>query len=96
MIKETIKSTIENYFNTVTKEQFVHDLRVAGFTIYETEENVKSNFKSIYYCDISLFSRDDYYEYPIVTKKIKEKLALPKSMYQITIGSGEFEFTDVA
>jgi len=48
MIKKNIEKALDEYFANVSREEFIADLKNAGFTVYKDEETLVRHVKSSY------------------------------------------------
>ena len=44
-ITDELRENMEEYFNNITKEQFILDLKKAGFAVYDNGNSINIKFK---------------------------------------------------
>jgi|LFRM01.1.fsa_nt_gb hypothetical protein len=98
MIEDLIRKAAKEYFENISRDEFISDLRKAGFTVYEADQVSKVNVKVSYTISQIDFLRTYF---PIKDKPIElnEKMELPAFTYRFPCdlnGNGEFNFGDAA
>jgi hypothetical protein len=48
MIEDLIRKAAKEYFENISRDEFISDLRKAGFTVYEADQVSKVNVKVSY------------------------------------------------
>ncbi len=78
MIKKNIEKALDEYFSSVSREEFIADLKTAGFTVYKNEETLVRHVQSSY----------------IISSEVMKNLTIDLSMLKETLTfSNKFEYS---